>query len=96
MVDMTLIRPLKSKGFAFWYQSTHRLATIHSVQTDRVIIVILWNLMFHNSVETQLKYSDIFSNRVNIVANFQKKIENWSVFGEDMDKSLRLLFWATL
>ena len=73
MVDMTLIRPLKSKGFAFWYQSTHRLATIHSVQTDRVIIVILWKLMFHNSVEMQLKYSDIFSNRVNIVANFQKK-----------------------
>ena len=36
MVDMTLIRPLnKGPGHSFWYQSiSHRLATIHSVQTD--------------------------------------------------------------
>ena len=46
MVDMTLIRPLnKGQGHSFWYQSisymnsyrlsiVHRLATIHSVQTD--------------------------------------------------------------
>ena len=46
MVNMTLIRPLnEGQGHSFWYQSiytalisnfcfrTHRLATIHSVQT---------------------------------------------------------------
>jgi len=51
MVDITLIRPLnKGQGHSFWYQSiiiynflygvnshfcSSRLATIHSVQTDR-------------------------------------------------------------
>jgi len=51
------------------------------------------------SVATQLRCGGMFGNH--FTTNFSqnspvKKFENWSIFGKDMDKTLRLTFWATL
>jgi len=48
------------------------------------------------SIATQLRCGGIFSNCV-ITTNFSQKVlvknyENWSIFGNNMDKSLRLTF----
>jgi len=59
------------------------------------------DLYWQGSVATQLRCGGIFSNHFVIGLNFPqnvpvKKIANRSMFGEDMDKSLRLTFWAIL
>jgi len=53
----------------------------------------------HGSLATPLRYAGIFSNH--LITNFPqnvpvKNFDNRSTFGEDMDKSLRRTFWATM
>jgi len=61
--------------------------------------VIVKIYISQGSVATLLRCSGIFSNHFirNCSQNVPvKKIENRPIFGEDMDKSLRLTFWPTL
>jgi len=51
------------------------------------------------SVATQIRYGGIFSNH--FITHFSRNLpvkifENWSIFGQDMDKSLLLTFGATV
>jgi len=64
-----------------------------------IVVYIIFIYISQGSVATQLKCGGIFSN--NFTTNFHrmcrwKKIENRliEIFGEDMDKSLRLTFFG--
>ena len=64
-----------------------------------MIIVILIINISQRSLATQLRFLSIFSNHfiTNVPQNAPvKKNENRSIFGENKDKRLRLIFWATL
>jgi len=54
--------------------------------------------ILQGSVATQLRRGGMFNNHFRPTTNFlqKKNFENRLIFGEDMDNSLRLTFWATL